>query len=326
VIERQVRHAARLIDDLLDVARITHGTIELRKEPVTLAAVVAHAVETVRPVIDSRRLQLTVAFPAEPLYLEADASRLEQVLANLLDNAAKFTEPGGRIGLTAEQEPLAAVLRVWDTGIGMTQEMLARAFDLFTQAEQLPNRCHGGLGIGLTMVRQLVEMHGGQVSAHSAGLGLGSEFVVCLPTLDKRPEAPQALLGAPSPTQRKARILVVDDNRDAAESFALMLSMVGHTVQVAFSGSEALAAARAQRSEVVLLDIGLPGLDGYQVACQLRQVQGMEKAKIIAVTGYCADEDRRRSQVAGFDHHLAKPVEPAVLLELLARPETTDEL
>jgi two-component system CheB/CheR fusion protein len=322
LIERQVRHMTRLIDDLLDVARITRGTIDLRKERVDLATAVAHAVETMAPLINARGHHLTVTLPPGPLYLEADVTRLEQVLANLLHNAAKFTEPGGQIGLVAETEAGGVVIQVRDTGIGMAPEMLVRAFDLFAQANRSLDRAQGGLGIGLTMVRRLVEMHGGWVLAHSKGVGQGSELVVYLPTYGPATEALEATPTVAQATPRPTRILVADDNQDLADSCAEMLGRVGHAVQVAYSGPDALAAARAYQPEVVLLDLGLPGLDGYQVASQIRQMQGLEKAKIIAVSGYCGEEDRRRSQEAGFDSHLAKPVEPEVLFQLLAGPET----
>jgi PAS domain S-box-containing protein len=320
VMERQVQHLVRLVDDLLDVSRITRGKIQLRTEAVELAAVVAQALETGRPLIDARQQELTVSLPPEPLQLEADLTRLAQAVGNLLNNAAKYTEEGGRIWLTVERQHREAVLRVRDTGIGMAPEMLTRAFDLFVQADRSLDRSQGGLGIGLTLVRSLVQMHGGSVQAFSDGPGRGSELVVRLPL------ARQALPAGPAPKARRGpgpcrRILVVDDNVDSAESLALFLGMAGHEVRTAHDGPAALELARTYQPEVVLLDISMPGMDGYEVARRLRQEPGLEKVRLVALTGYGQDEDRRRSQEAAINFHLVKPAEPEALQALLGGPE-----
>jgi CheY-like chemotaxis protein/two-component sensor histidine kinase len=314
----------RLVDDLLDVARIARGKIELQKEVVELTTVVARAVETSRPLIDARKHDLTVSLPAEPVRLEADPARLAQVLINLLNNAAKYTEEGGRIWLTAERERCGVTLRVRDTGVGIPPEVLPHVFGLFTQEERSLARSQGGLGIGLSLVRGLVEMHGGSVEATSPGVGRGSEFTVRLPALPEAlgAEANGKPVGAGAPAGRTSsqRILVVDDNRDSAESLAMLLQVQGHEVQTAHDGLAALETARAFRPDIVLLDIGLPRMDGHEVARRLRREEGRQ-AVLVALTGYGTDEDHRRSQEAGFDYHLVKPVELDALYQLLIRPE-----
>jgi PAS domain S-box-containing protein len=320
LIERQVQQVVRLVDDLLDVSRITRGQIELRKGPVELAAVLAQALETSRPLLDARKHQVTVVLPPEPVYLEADPTRLAQVFANLLNNAAKFTEEGGSVGLTAERQGAAVVVRVRDTGIGMTPEMLARAFDLFAQADRSLDRTQGGLGIGLTLARRLVQMHDGSIEAFSDGPGKGTELVVRLPILQGVPPADRAPRGEAAPRTSR-RILVVDDNVDAAQSLAQFLAMVGHEVCTAYGGPAALEVARASRPEAVLLDIGMPGMDGYELARRLRQEPGLERVLLVALTGYGQEEDRRRSRQAAIDYHLVKPVDPETLEALLAGPE-----
>jgi PAS domain S-box-containing protein len=320
MVERQVKHLARLVDDLLDVSRITHGNIRLRKEGVDLGTILHRAVEANRSLIDARNHRLELRLPAEPVRLEADPTRLEQIFSNLLNNAAKYTMPGGQIWLTAALEEGEAVVRVRDTGIGVPPDVLGRVFEPFVQSDGSLARSEGGLGIGLTLARSLVEMHGGTVEAHSAGLGQGSEFVVRLPA---RAAIPSELPGAvpepqPAAPARGVRVLVVEDNVDAAESLAALLRLWNHDVQVVHDGLEALEAAREQRPEVVLLDIGLPGLDGYQVAQRLREDVGLDHALLVAMTGYGQPEDRRRSREAGIHHHFVKPVEPEVLRNLLA--------
>jgi CheY-like chemotaxis protein/two-component sensor histidine kinase len=320
MIERQTRHMARLVDDLLDVSRITRGKIQLRLEPVELAGIIDRAVDSARPLLDARRHAVALNVPPGPIRVTADAMRLEQVLANLLNNAAKYTEPGGHITLSAAAEGKEAVVRVRDDGIGIAAEVLSRVFDLFMQAHATPDRAQGGLGIGLTLVRRLVEMHGGAVEAHSAGPGHGSEFVVRLPiaecgTRDAGPkDVPRSALCVP----HSRRVLVVDDNRDAAESLAMMLRLDGHEVQVAHDGPAALEAARAFGPEVVLMDIGLPRMSGHEVAARLSQQPHDGERLLVAMTGYGQDEDRRRSREAGFHHHLVKPVDPQALRDLLA--------
>ncbi|HEV3263102.1 MAG TPA: MASE1 domain-containing protein [Gemmataceae bacterium] len=327
VVERQVQQLARLVDDLLDVSRITRGKISLQKEPVELRAVAARAIETSQPLIDARNHALRVALPPGPIWLEADPTRLAQILANLLNNAAKYTEEGGCIWLSADPGETEVTVRVRDNGMGIPAEMLPRLFQPFTQADRSLARSQGGLGIGLTLVKSLVEMHGGSVKASSDGPGRGSEFVVRLPVAAHHEavgpgDATVASSdGRPSPSAGpRRRVLVVDDNVDAAQSLASLLRLEGHHVQVAHDGPRALEAAQAQRPEVVLLDLGLPEMDGYEVARRLRQQPGLRTTLVVALTGYGQEEDRRRSREAGFDLHLIKPVDPAALLDVLARP------
>jgi PAS domain S-box-containing protein len=317
MVERQVKHLARLVDDLLDVSRITQGSIRLRKEVLDLGAVVQRAVEGTRAILESRAHTLSVQLPAEPVRLEADPTRLEQVISNLLNNAAKYTMPGGHVWVTAEREGEEAVVRVRDTGIGVPPDVLERVFEPFVQSDGSLARTDGGLGIGLSLVRSLVEMHGGRVEAASPGLGQGSEFVLRLPA-QLACETVLPAEAAPEVFSRGLRVLVVEDNIDAAESLATLLRLWNHDVNVVHDGRMALEAAREQQPEVVLLDIGLPGLDGYQVARRLRDEIGLDHALLVAMTGYGQPEDRRRSQEAGIQYHFVKPVEPLVLRNLLA--------
>jgi two-component system CheB/CheR fusion protein len=319
MIDRQVQHLARLVDDLLDVSRITRGKIHLHKEPLELATVIARAVETCRPLIDARRHELTVALSPEPVLIDGDATRLAQVFANLLTNAAKYTTEGGRIGITVEKQGEEATVRVRDNGIGIPADLLPRVFDLFTQGDRSLARSEGGLGIGLTLVKSLAEMHGGQVEAFSEGTGTGSEFVVRLPILERRRRPADGEAGTVRPRTPSRRVLVVDDNVDAAESLAMLLRVEGHEVRTAHDGATALDAAQAYRPEVVLLDIGLPKMDGYEVAQRLRRLPDSKSALVVALTGYGQEEDRRRAEEAGFDVHLVKPVDLAVLYSLLGK-------
>jgi signal transduction histidine kinase len=320
VIARQARHMARLIDDLLNVSRITQGKLELRVERVNLVAIAKMATDTTQPLMVERRHELTVSFPPEPVYLEADPDRLTQVLTNLLDNAAKYTEPGGHIWLTVEGGDTEVVVRVRDTGIGIRPIMLKRIFEPFAQlGRSESSNSQWGLGLGLMLVRSLVEMHGGSVHAFSEGLGKGSEFVVRLPLVAKRetkkpgPDGPLA-----SAAGVALRVLIVEDNHDTAESEAKVLELAGHEVYTAFEGITAVETARDHPPDVVLLDIGLPGMDGYEVARRLQQEPGLERALLVALTGFGQEEDRRRSSEAGFAHHLVKPVDPDRLCGLLA--------
>ncbi len=321
VMDRQVRHMARLVDDLLDVARIRGGLIALRKESVDLASVLDRAVETARPVLDAKRHELIVRPPLPPAWLEADPTRLAQVFSNLLQNAAKYTDEGGRIELTAERDGDAVVVRVKDNGRGIRPALLSKVFELFTQGDRSLARTEGGLGIGLTLVRSLVQSHSGTVEAFSAGERRGSEFVVRLPAVDGEVGAP--ISASQGGTARRAvparRILVVDDNRDGAESLALLLRAGGHEVRTAHDGAEALEAARAFRPQVVFLDIGLPGMDGYEAARRLRQEPGMEKGLLVALTGYGQEEDRLKAMEAGFNVHLVKPADIDTLQNIMAR-------
>jgi PAS domain S-box-containing protein len=321
MMERQVHNMTRLVEDLLDISRINSGKIELRKKVVDLVTLTSQVAEASRPSIENRRHTLTLALPAEPILLEADPTRLEQVLDNLLTNAAKYTNPGGSIWLTVVREGETAVIRLRDTGIGIPPKV----FDLFVQAEHRPDHAHGGLGIGLSLVRSLVELHCGSVLAHSEGRGKGCEFVVRLPasrpavTIDDRGK-PAPNPGAAAPAHRR-QILVVDDNRDAANSLARLLTILcRQDVRVAYDGPSALDAAASFRPDVVLLDIGLPGMDGYEVARRLRARTEFAGTLLVALTGWGQDEDRQRSRDAGFDRHLVKPVDPDALLRLLAEP------
>jgi CheY-like chemotaxis protein/two-component sensor histidine kinase len=326
MMERQVHHLVRLVDDLLDVSRVMRGKIVLRKESVDLASVVARAAETAQPVIEAQAQELTIELPPEPLPLEADPVRLAQAVGNLLTNAAKYTERGGHIWLTAAREGGEAVVRVRDTGIGIAPEMLPKIFDLFVQADPGANRSQGGLGIGLTLVKNLVAMHKGSVRVESAGLGKGSEFIVRLPLSSLKPGEPSADRNGEkqqTPPPSRHRLLVVDGNKDAADSLAMLLRLQGHEVRVAHDGPAALELAAGYRPQMVFLDIGMPGMDGYEVARRLRSLPGLAGIKVAALTGWGQSEDRRRSKEAGFDYHFVKPVDPTTLQSLVADQDTS---
>ncbi len=317
IIERQVGQLTRLVDDLLEVSRITTGKIHLQQERITLNGIVDRAIETTRPLIDQRGHELTVSLSPQPIWLYADAARLEQVVVNLLTNAAKYTADGGHISLAVQQEGDEAVLRVRDTGVGITPELLPHIFELFTQAERSLDRSQAGLGIGLCLVQRLVEMHGGRVEADSA-LGRGSEFVVRLPVSVTAPTTPPSTFkDSAEPAGPSLRVLVVDDNVDAAQSLGLLLEESGHDVRTAYDGPTALAAALEYRPNVVLLDIGLPGIDGFEVARRLRQQPELSTVVLVAMTGYGQTADKKRSLEAGFDHHLVKPANFGKVLQIL---------
>jgi CheY-like chemotaxis protein len=321
MMERQVAHLVRLVDDLLDVSRITRGVIDLRREQVDLSSIFAGALEAAQPLFNARGHEAIVSVPSEPIVLDCDPVRLAQVVTNLLVNAAKYTPATGRIRLTGERDGSDAVIRVQDTGAGIDPEFLPRVFDLFSQADRSLSRSRGGLGIGLMLVRRLVELHGGTVTATSPGLGQGSEFVVRVPALPQSAMDEHRSKDAPAPAAGAARrVLVVDDNVDAAESSAFLLRFSGHEVEVAHDGEAALKAVRDFRPEVVLLDIGLPGLSGYEVARELRSRPENEGLILAAVTGYGHDDDRRRSREAGFDYHLTKPLDPDTLTAFVDSP------
>ncbi|HEV2847218.1 MAG TPA: ATP-binding protein [Thermoanaerobaculia bacterium] len=320
VIDRQTRQMVRLVDDLLDVSRISRGRIELRKQRVDLAAVVQSAVETSRPPMEAAGHQLTVTLPSGPVPLEADPTRLAQVISNLLNNAAKYTAHGGQVFLSAEWEGGEAVVRVRDSGIGIPRPMLSRIFDMFIQADSSLERAHGGLGIGLALARRLIEMHGGTLEAFSAGPGLGSEFVARCPVAGetaKPLEGPERGAGAAAAKASRRRVLVVDDNEDAAESLGVLLEMMGHEVRTAYNGLEAVAKTAEFVPDVVLLDIGLPGMNGYEAARRIRQQPSGGAMRLVALTGWGQEEDKRRSREAGFDLHVTKPLDPALLERLL---------
>jgi PAS domain S-box-containing protein len=329
MMERQVEYMVRLVDDLLDVSRIMRGKIELRRQPVELATVVARAVETAQPVIDASGHELTVSLASEAIWVDGDLVRLAQVVGNLLNNAAKYTERGGKITVTGQCAGDRAVLSVRDTGIGISPDMLPRIFDMFVQAERRTQDARGGLGIGLTLVRRIVELHGGSVVARSAGTGRGSEFTIRLPLLSR----PTTVDGQTKPAEpRRAaasearRILIVDDNVDAADSLAMMLRLQGHDVEVAGDGPTALARATARPPDVALLDIGMPVMDGNELARRFRQNPDLRNVRLGAVTGWGQEEDRRRTSEAGFDFHLVKPVDAGSLeRELRAQPGVTDD-
>jgi CheY-like chemotaxis protein len=316
--ERQVQHMARLLDDLLDVSRISRGKIELRRDVHELTPILDGAAATARQLIEERKHTLELAVDRGELWAHIDPTRLEQVVVNLLNNAAKYSDNGGHIRLSARNEGDQVVISITDRGYGIPPEKLPEMFELFTQGDRTLARSEGGLGIGLTVVKKLVEMHGGSIAATSEGEGKGSEFTVRLPRA-ARPAATGPRREAPPGVERKtARILVVDDNVDTARGMARLLRLLGHEVAVAHSGPEGIEVARGHRPEFVLLDIGLPGMDGYDVAARLRREECCRHAVIIAVSGYGQDEDRRRSKEAGFDHHLIKPLDHDALLSLLS--------
>jgi PAS domain S-box-containing protein len=318
LMERQVQLLTRLTDDLLDVSRITQGKVHLRKERVNLAAIVSRAVETSRPLIEGKKHTLTVAFPAEPLWLEADATRLAQVVSNLLNNAAKFTEAGGHITVAAEKADGFALVRVRDTGIGIPAELLPHIFDLFVQADRSLDRSQGGLGVGLTLVRRLVEMHGGSVSVSSGGAGQGSEFLIRVPVSPQASEASGTPSDRSTPAVTKRRVLLVEDNTSSAAAMARLLQAVGHEVQVSHDGVHALELSQKFKPEVVLLDIGLPGMNGFEVAQRLRQHANSHDLMLVALSGYSEESHRRRARESGFDHYLIKPVSIRDLQALFA--------
>jgi signal transduction histidine kinase len=319
VIERQVQHLVCLIDDLLDVSRITSGLITLQRERVLIDTVVARAVETARPLIDARRHELTLELPDELLTVEGDPTRLVQTVGNILHNAAKFTEPGGRIEVTVSREGSSAVIGVKDTGIGIASELVPKIFELFSQVHEKSDSSHGGLGIGLALVRRLVEMHGGTVSAHSAGPGRGTELVIRLPLVSVQSTLGTTMAESRTPPHvDPRRILVADDNNDAAEAMAVLLQLAGHDVRTANDGIEALAVAETFEPQIVLLDLGMPRMDGYEAARRIRRQAWGRNATLVALTGWGQQQDRQRTSDAGFDAHLVKPATEFDLLQAIA--------
>ena len=310
MISRQVEQLNRLVDELLDVGRITHGRIQLQLEPIELGSVIAQAVETVEPQLRHKQHRVAFTSSYEPLHVSGDFARLVQCVVNILGNAAKYTDAGGEIHIQTRAEGACAVIEITDTGTGIAPELLPRIFDLFVQSDQTLDRSQGGLGIGLSVVRRLIEMHGGEVCASSPGIGLGSTFQIRLARIPRpqRRAAQSAPLKAPP-----RRVLIVDDNADAAVSLAMLMGQDGHETQLALSGSEALQLVGSFRPDVALLDIGLPQMDGYELARQLRARSELQGIRLVALTGYGQAEDRQRSQIAGFDDHLVKPVDPLAL-------------
>jgi signal transduction histidine kinase/ActR/RegA family two-component response regulator len=320
-LDRQVNHMVRLVDDLMEVSRITRGKIALQVERVELSTVVRNAIEISSPLIEAASHQLELRLPDEPIYVDGDAVRLTQVFANLLNNATKFTPNGGQLWLVAKQEGAEAVVTLRDNGIGIAAEMLPRVFDLFTQASGGHNRSSGGLGIGLTLVQRLVELHNGQISVSSDGVGLGTEFVVRLPIAQKKAAADEGRSPVSRPTRiASRRVMVVDDNQDAAKSLAMLLRCLGSEVTVAHDGRTALREMENLRPSIMFLDIGMPEMDGNEVARRVRLDSGGQDVILVALTGWGQEEDRRRSKEAGFDHHLVKPVDLQTLQAILKSP------
>jgi PAS domain S-box-containing protein len=316
IIERQARSLSRLIDDLLEVSRIATGRIRMQQQRFDVRLGVQHALETIRPQIEARKLRVATALPPMPVWMQADQMRIEQVVMNLLTNAAKYTDPGGSITISLSIETGDAVLRVADTGVGIEPELLPHVFEVFTQGERSLDRAQGGLGIGLAVVKRIVELHGGSVHASSPGRGKGSEFVVRLPIAEETTGAANGELareGGP----RRLKVFVVDDNQDATQMLSALLRVLGHEVATANSGREALSIARQFEADVWLLDIGLPEMDGYELARKIRTTPGLRNAYLVAVTGYGQPTDHERSRAAGFDAHLVKPVLAETLQEVL---------
>jgi CheY-like chemotaxis protein len=323
IISRQVRHVLRLVDDLLDISRITRGQVLLQKERIEIARPIASAIETASPLIEQRSQKLTVSVPADGLPVVGDPGRLSQAVANLLTNASKYTGPGGSIAIVAAREDRDVCIRVRDSGIGIEPEMLPKVFDLFVQAKRSIDRSQGGLGIGLAIVRNLVELNGGSVSAHSEGTGCGSEFVIRLP-LDS---AAASLANEAPPIEparvKPRRVLVVDDNADIADGIAAVLEALGCVTRVAYDGPSAIAAAASFEADLALLDIGLPVMDGYQLAKHFRRTHATSVMRLVAVTGYGQASDQQQSIEAGFDEHVVKPVDVDILRDVLARARRT---
>ena len=319
IMDRQLQKMVRLVDDLLDVSRITRGTIALKKDPVDLVQLISQTVESLRHQCEERQHKISLLLPKEKVLVKGDAIRLEQVVSNILINACKYTEPGGHITVTLEREIDSALIRITDNGVGISPELLPHIFDLFVQAERSLDRAQGGLGIGLTLVRRLVELQGGNVEAKSQGLNKGSEFIVRLPIISEVEVAlPVTQPVEPQKASLMKRILVIEDNADASMTTKMLLELQGHTVQTAVDGLSGIKAAQTFKPEVILLDIGLPGMDGYEVARRLRKLPETEKALLIALSGYGQAEDRRKSKEAGCDHHLVKPADAAKLRALIS--------
>lgn len=319
MMSNQLRQMSRLIDDLMDVSRITRGKLKLQIQPVTVEQVINSAIEAIQPTLEKQRHKLQVRMPDEPLVLQADGARLSQVFANLLNNAAKYTAPGGSIEVAIEAKPLEVVISIKDTGVGLDVTELDRIFDMFVQIDRSTDDAHGGLGIGLTLVKNLVEMHDGHVVAKSNGKGCGSEFVVTLP----RAESERLQRAHPTPTQvqpenpQLLKVLIVDDNEASAKSLGMLVEMMGHAVFLAFTGQDAVAKATEQKPQIIFLDIGLPDISGYEVCENLRHLPAVKHARIVAQTGWGQEEYKNRAREAGFDEFLVKPIDTKRLQEII---------
>jgi signal transduction histidine kinase/CheY-like chemotaxis protein len=325
MMRRQVDQMTRLIDDLLDVSRISRGKIQLRLARVDVGVILSEAMESHQSLAEVGGHELTRDIPAEPLFVEGDATRLSQVFGNVLHNAIKFTPAGGRIAASAELVGDEAVIRIRDTGVGVPQPMLSEIFEMFQQVDQSLGRSHGGLGIGLTLVKRLVELHGGTITAHSEGMGKGSEFVIRLPTPKPEPADAETKPGTPASAKERApshRILVVDDVKASAETLTMLLRVLGHEVVMANDGKTALELAAKEKPDTIFLDIAMPEMDGYEVARRIRATPSLKEVVVVALTGYGQEEDRRRAKEAGFDYHVTKPASVAGLREILARRGT----
>ena len=321
--ERQLLHLVRITDDLLDVSRITQNKVEFRRKHIDLRAVVHSAIEATRPMIDAQAHVLAVELPDAPLWADADFTRLAQAFSNLLNNAAKYTARGGQITVSAAADASLAAITVSDTGVGIPPAMLPRIFDMFTQLQAHRDRAHGGLGIGLTLAKRLVELHGGTIEASSDGPGRGSSFTVRLPLLQSGEDYGSLADLADAPAPSGCRVLIAEDNADTAEMMQMMLQLKGHDVRVAADGSEAIAVAKAFEPHIAFLDIGMPRVDGYEAARGIRELLG-DRVTLVALTGWGQDDDKRLSREAGFDHHVTKPPEPDVVERLIA--ERTDKM
>ncbi|WP_084267869.1 hybrid sensor histidine kinase/response regulator [Azohydromonas lata] len=317
IMERQVDHMVALVDDLMDVSRISRGLVSMQRRRLDLASIVRHAIEAAEPTLRQREHELVVHLPADEVHVDADAARMAQALANLLVNAAKYTDPGGRVSLSVKKDEREAVICVSDNGIGIEAEMLERVFELFTQAEPGRRLAQGGLGIGLALVKHIVSMHDGSVQAHSAGLGNGSELTVRLPLAAKTPdEAAAQTLQEVEPTLRR-RVLVADDNSDVAQSMGTLLQLLGHEVHVVYGGEQAVEAVQQMSPEIVLLDLGMPRMDGIAAAQRIRALPSASSVTLVAVTGWGQEGDRCATRAAGFDHHLVKPIRLEALRQIM---------
>ena len=319
IMARQVEHMVHLVDDLMDLSRVNRGAIELRKESVKLRDILEAAVETARPVLEQKQHRLEVHFLPQPVMIDGDSTRLAQVFSNLLNNAAKYTEPGGRISLRVEQTSDQVMITITDTGLGIKKEDQAKVFEMFAQVNRKTDRAQGGLGIGLNIVQRLTRMHGGNITVASEGPGMGSAFTVTLPILHSgEVAAPIVRAKAADDTVKPLRILIVDDNVDAAFVLSMLLKKMDHEVHAMHGGEEAIGLVKGFRPDVVFLDIGMPGMDGYEVCRRMRKLEGLEQCHIVALTGWGQQEDKDRAKEAGFDKHLVKPTDRETIIQLLA--------